>query len=550
MSLEQVRGLPVAQRSDIFSFGPVLYELLSERRAFKRETAAGTMAAILKEDPPDLKAGGAAISLALEPVVRRCLEKDRALRFYSAQEVSFAFLDTTCAPQVVASPPVSPVPRGQGRMSAAWLSLSLLAVFVPASLVARTPPEVPVLISRSTDPTLPSTGPDSSVLRETAIKVDFDVARGAENLLRLPLFDGTGEIELERMDRRRNREEVVLWTGRVRNEPASNVLFSARPGVLIANISTQPTRTRNARHFEIRPIAEGRHVLREFDPSKMAAELDPDAPEPLEAAPVQTCTTDPASPIDVLVLFTPKAAGALTGATSMRDQSEVYVDQANLSYADSGIEQRLRLVRAEEIEYRESGDLDTDLQTLRKPGGAMPGAHERRDAVGADLVVLIVEYPKRKTDEIGCGKASIMETVSNAFEKLAFAVVPRVCADRDISFAHELGHLMGARHDWADDRTQASSPNKPFPFSHGFVHIPTSRATRPAFRTIMAKDTLCQMEEPPVRCDRMLFWSNPDKTLPSSGVSMGVSGDEEPADNARTLNSTAKTVANFRCRKD
>ena len=54
MSPEQVRGLPADARSDIFSFGAVLYEMVSGRRAFKGDSAAETMHAILKEEPPDL----------------------------------------------------------------------------------------------------------------------------------------------------------------------------------------------------------------------------------------------------------------------------------------------------------------------------------------------------------------------------------------------------------------------------------------------------------------------------------------------------------------
>ena len=85
MSPEQVRGLPVDHRSDIFSFGAILYELLSGKKAFKRDTASDTMAAILKDEPPELSESGRNISPALDHIVRHCLEKDRDNRFQSAQ---------------------------------------------------------------------------------------------------------------------------------------------------------------------------------------------------------------------------------------------------------------------------------------------------------------------------------------------------------------------------------------------------------------------------------------------------------------------------------
>jgi Tol biopolymer transport system component/predicted Ser/Thr protein kinase len=87
MSPEQVRGLPVDNRSDIFSFGAILYELLSGRRAFKRDTSADTMGAILREEPPEF---GWNIPPALDHVVRHCLEKDRDNRFQSAKDIAFA----------------------------------------------------------------------------------------------------------------------------------------------------------------------------------------------------------------------------------------------------------------------------------------------------------------------------------------------------------------------------------------------------------------------------------------------------------------------------
>src|SRR5437016_887246 len=90
MSPEQVRGRPVDHRSDIFSFGAILYEMLSGRRAFHGESAAETMSAILKEDPPDLSETNHNVSPALERLVNHCLEKNPEERFHSASDLAFA----------------------------------------------------------------------------------------------------------------------------------------------------------------------------------------------------------------------------------------------------------------------------------------------------------------------------------------------------------------------------------------------------------------------------------------------------------------------------
>src|SRR5262249_51865098 len=95
MSPEQVRGLSVDHRSDLFSFGAVLYELLSGKKAFKRPTPSDTMAAILKEDPPELTSSGRNISPSLDRIVHHCLEKEPSNRFQSARDVEFALSDAT-----------------------------------------------------------------------------------------------------------------------------------------------------------------------------------------------------------------------------------------------------------------------------------------------------------------------------------------------------------------------------------------------------------------------------------------------------------------------
>ncbi len=90
MAPEQVRGQPVDARADLFALGAVLYELLTGRRAFRRETPAETMTAILHEDPPDLAVTGVAASPSLARIVRHCLEKNPRERFQTAQDVVFA----------------------------------------------------------------------------------------------------------------------------------------------------------------------------------------------------------------------------------------------------------------------------------------------------------------------------------------------------------------------------------------------------------------------------------------------------------------------------
>jgi eukaryotic-like serine/threonine-protein kinase len=90
MSPEQLKGLDVDPRSDIFSLGSVLYEMLAGQGPFYRESVAETMSAILKEDPPDLSRANKTVSQDFERLINHCLEKNPEARFHSARDLAFA----------------------------------------------------------------------------------------------------------------------------------------------------------------------------------------------------------------------------------------------------------------------------------------------------------------------------------------------------------------------------------------------------------------------------------------------------------------------------
>src|SRR5262249_31003403 len=127
MSPEQVRGQAADHRSDLFSFGVILYEMLSGRRAYTGDSAVEVMNAILKEEPQDLAETNVKVSPALDRIVRRCLEKKPEQRFQSTSDLCFAIealsmpsgfrLDTAAA-----VPVVTERTRAERLFGNAWLA--------------------------------------------------------------------------------------------------------------------------------------------------------------------------------------------------------------------------------------------------------------------------------------------------------------------------------------------------------------------------------------------------------------------------------------------
>jgi hypothetical protein len=131
MAPEQVRGAALDSRSDIFSLGAVLYEMLTGRRAFEGDTSADRISAILHRDPPEMTAASAAIPAGLERVVRRCLEKDPEERFQSARDLAFA-LEHQSGTSLTGPVPKPAPPARRAR----WVAAALALVLAAAAMVS------------------------------------------------------------------------------------------------------------------------------------------------------------------------------------------------------------------------------------------------------------------------------------------------------------------------------------------------------------------------------------------------------------------------------
>ncbi len=137
MSPEQVRGKPVDHRSDIFSFGAILYEMLTGQRAFKGETLADTITAILKEDPPELPVLERKIPFAMQRILRHCLEKEMDHRCQSARDLVFE-LETLAGMSDVVATAVRPQWRpGRRVLRRVLVGLALVALLAVGAVVGH-----------------------------------------------------------------------------------------------------------------------------------------------------------------------------------------------------------------------------------------------------------------------------------------------------------------------------------------------------------------------------------------------------------------------------
>ena len=216
--------------------------------------------------------------------------------------------------------------------------------------------------------------------------------------------------------------------------------------------------------------------------------------------------------IDLMILYTKKAESHYMRGPA--DIIELAVEQANQSFRNSGIGNvSLRLVHMQAIDYDEGDALQFDhLYRMVDGVGAFKDVRRLRDHKRADIVGLVLQDPS------GCG----LSTRVGADAEEAYFVVHHACATLTISMAHEIGHILGARHDRTIDQSDS-----PFPYGHGYVN-------GSKWRCIMSYHKGCD------GCPRIPFWSNP--RINYQGEPTGTPAE----DTARLVLEQAERVAKFR----
>jgi hypothetical protein len=216
--------------------------------------------------------------------------------------------------------------------------------------------------------------------------------------------------------------------------------------------------------------------------------------------------------IRVLVLYTTAARNSVS---NIRNTVLLAIDETNQSFSNSGMNYEVELVYTAETNYTEV-DIDTDMDRFAINGdGYMDEVHSLRDKYSADVCVLL------NNDSQWCGVADAIGATSST----AFCVVKAYsCATGYYSFGHEIGHLLGCRHDTYVDNTST-----PYPYGHGYI------APNKSWRTIMAYGNGCS------NCPRLQYWANPNVTY--GGVAMGTAGTNNTT---RVWNEQTPTVLAFK----
>lgn len=238
---------------------------------------------------------------------------------------------------------------------------------------------------------------------------------------------------------------------------------------------------------------------------------------------------DPAPTVKVIVFYTQSALNAIGSqnqVNSLLDEIKVGFDD---SLADASIRLVVSLVDGGVVPYPESGNIETDRDRLqRKNDGFMDNVFSARDSANAQVVALLIN-----SGGIYCGIAFIPEDLTLDYSDYGFMVVDRSCAVDNLSFMHEFGHILGARHDQYVDATEG----KPIPGNHGVIF----KCGDAFCRDIMAYNNYCTTVLH-TSCQRLPVWSGrvwqPGNTL--------LGNNQFETNNQRALRLFGPIIAHYR----
>ncbi|MEM7588358.1 MAG: M12 family metallo-peptidase, partial [Acidobacteriota bacterium] len=362
--------------------------------------------------------------------------------------------------------------------------------------------------------------------------VELDLALLQQNLkaesatrqdapLRLDFFPGV-EAPLVIDDARRDDLGFTLYHGSTlgasKDANPGSVVLVERDGALAGTFEV------GERFFSLRHAGGSIHLLEELDRARFAPGAEPLIPELQLPLKVQASGTESGETksgrqeIDILVAYTKTARQAAGSVSAIQHQVILAISQLEAALSRSQADATARLAGLVEIDYPETGNPYTDLGWLRTTSETAPF----KSSWQADVVSLFVENMSG-----ACGLGYVMTSNSPSFAPLAVNVVQRWCATGNYSFAHEVGHNLGAMH----DRANSSFPGA-FSYSYGY------QAPSREFRTVMAYD--CSGSH----CPRILNFSNPAVSHDHQPTGVSASAPNS-ADNALTFRQTGSTVAGF-----
>lgn len=386
--------------------------------------------------------------------------------------------------------------------------LSLAICSISLGWIAPTPAGAAEIFQPAVWPTALSRPLSSSARAVTIDLVTLEAAEAGDRIDLDPV-PGGGLVEtvIETVTRRSPTSYSLL--GRFEAERDGFVLLAIE-GDAVAGVIQLPASYAGApdgtTSYVVQYVGEGVHELSPAQPIEIADCTTPDGTDedgendevpqwrsPLERTPLAGSCPAPSPHGDVMIYYTPAARAEAGGTSAMDAQCQLAVDTANLTYVDSQISNRLRLVFRGEIAYTESGSSETDRNRLKNTSdGFMDQVHTDRNVYGGDFVCLFL----KNADADECGIAYC--TPSGPSE--GFCTVTWGCASSNFSFAHEIGHLQGCAH----NRGDAGFGCNEFCYSYGYRFVGDS-GTR--WRTVMSYDT------DPASYTRIGRWSSPNVTF-------------------------------------